>query len=269
MKFLYIITLLFALCLQSINAQVSTTVSNLFANNSGFTLFNLEENKIIPNEDSASNKWHLGFRGTSIIINSLSSGPGNVLAKVVNEDFNSLLTPPNSGFAGDTSSNKRAIIGASGASWYDYLPQCAHVIKPIPNRTIILKVDENFYKIRIISYYKDAPELPDCPTASTPNARYYTFDFQKLEGVNSINNHLSKLNSNVNVFPNPVSGDELFLSSAKAGSTIEIYNTSGVLIKNTTLDNDKFSISDLPKGLYILRVIHETQGVQSVSFVRN
>jgi hypothetical protein len=42
-----------------------------------FTFFSLENNRVVPSSDSNSNKWDIGFRGTTIITNSGVSGPGN------------------------------------------------------------------------------------------------------------------------------------------------------------------------------------------------
>ena len=41
-----------------------------------YTLYSLETNSIISNTDSATSKWDIGFRGTTIITNSGNSGPG-------------------------------------------------------------------------------------------------------------------------------------------------------------------------------------------------
>src|SRR5258705_13334747 len=41
-----------------------------------FTFYSLETNSVIANSDSATNKWDIGLRGTTIITNSGTSGPG-------------------------------------------------------------------------------------------------------------------------------------------------------------------------------------------------
>ena len=41
-----------------------------------YTFYSLETNKIVPASDSASNKWDLAFKGTTIATNSGNSGPG-------------------------------------------------------------------------------------------------------------------------------------------------------------------------------------------------
>ena len=40
-----------------------------------YTLYSLETNTVIANTDSATSKWDVGFRGTTIITNSGNSGP--------------------------------------------------------------------------------------------------------------------------------------------------------------------------------------------------
>ncbi|MBK6352017.1 MAG: HmuY family protein [Saprospiraceae bacterium] len=41
-----------------------------------FTFFRLADSSIVPNSDSATTKWDIGFRGSTIITNGGSSGPG-------------------------------------------------------------------------------------------------------------------------------------------------------------------------------------------------
>ena len=41
-----------------------------------YTLYSLESTAIIANTDSATTKWDIGFRGTTIITNGGNSGPG-------------------------------------------------------------------------------------------------------------------------------------------------------------------------------------------------
>ena len=38
-----------------------------------YTLYSLENNKVIDNTDSATTKWDIGFRGTTVITNSGNS----------------------------------------------------------------------------------------------------------------------------------------------------------------------------------------------------
>ena len=42
-----------------------------------YTFFSFKTGQVVPNSDSASLKWDIAFRSTSIIFNSGTSGPGN------------------------------------------------------------------------------------------------------------------------------------------------------------------------------------------------
>ncbi|MEY3246290.1 MAG: hypothetical protein RL253_1464, partial [Bacteroidota bacterium] len=42
-----------------------------------FTFYSFETNSIVPNSDSNSTKWDIGVRGSTIITNGGTSGPGN------------------------------------------------------------------------------------------------------------------------------------------------------------------------------------------------
>src|SRR6266498_5497528 len=59
-----------------------------------FTFYSLETNTVIANSDSATNKWDIGLRGTTIITNSGNSGPGNGGAFVYVGTFEELKTIP-------------------------------------------------------------------------------------------------------------------------------------------------------------------------------
>jgi hypothetical protein len=57
-----------------------------------FTFYSLETNSVIANTDSATNKWDIGLRGTTIITNSGNSGPANGGAFVYVGTFDDLKT---------------------------------------------------------------------------------------------------------------------------------------------------------------------------------
>ena len=59
-----------------------------------FTFYSLENNAIVPGSDSATNKWDLGFRGTTIITNSGNSGPAQGGGFVFTGLFDDLKTIP-------------------------------------------------------------------------------------------------------------------------------------------------------------------------------
>ena len=82
------------------------------ANTNSFTLYRLADNKVIPNSDSATTKWDIGFKATTIIVNGGSSGPGKGEAQVITGVYNDLAEAPETGYATDAEA-KKAISG-----WY-------------------------------------------------------------------------------------------------------------------------------------------------------
>lgn len=147
-----------------------------------FTLFNLKDNKVIANSDSATTKWDIGFRATTIIINGGTSGMGKTTAQVVTGDFETLTQAPIAGYVADdknNAANPYAIPIGSGKGWYNYNganPQ-APIITPIPGKVMMLKTTDGKYaKVQIQSYYKGAPVSPTV-TDAQQNARYFTFRY--------------------------------------------------------------------------------------------
>lgn len=167
---------------------VAQTVSNLTADlvnidpNTGrtfggtnrFTLFSFKENKIIANSDSATNKWDVGFRGTTIIVNGGAIRTGQGGAYIFTGLFDELKEiPTNATFAQDNSPTSLAIPTSSGMGWYNYNPMTM-ILTPIPGRVLVIRTgDGKFAKMEILSYYKDAPAVI---TLATPQ-RHYTFRY--------------------------------------------------------------------------------------------
>lgn len=139
-----------------------------------FTLYSLRENRIVANSDSATNKWDIGFRGTTLIVNggAIRSGQGG--AFVFTGLFDELKEiPATAEFRTDQSPTSLAVPSASGQGWYNYNSQ-NHLITPIPGRVIVLRTgDGKFAKMEILSYYRGAPATP----TQTSEARHYTFRF--------------------------------------------------------------------------------------------
>ncbi|MFX1707593.1 HmuY family protein [Chitinophaga sp. CC14] len=151
-------------------AVETKTVANVdadAANKGSFTLYSLVDNKVIPNSDSATTKWDIGFKATTIIINGGTSGPGKAEAQVITGIFSQLVTAPETGYTADAAA-KKAITG-----WYSY-NMTTHVISPVTGAVIVLKTaNGNYAKLEVTSYYKDAPATPDQNSIS----RYYNFRF--------------------------------------------------------------------------------------------
>jgi len=145
-----------------------------------FTFYSLETKSIVPNSDSATNKWDLGFRGTLIITNSGNAGPGNGGGFVYVGTFNDLRSvPADSTFRTDNAPASYAIPFGSGKGWYSYNGP-TNLVTPIPGRLLIVRTAIGKYaKMEILNYYKGGIT----PAASAPDGdkltkqRYYTFRY--------------------------------------------------------------------------------------------
>ncbi len=156
-----------------------------------YTLFSFAENGTILNADSASLKWDIGFRGTTIILNGGTSGPGNASGQIVDGIFDELTEAPGTGYTQDTDAAK-AIVGSGG--WYTYTGTSSvpnHAILPNAGKVLMLKTaDEKFVKVEILSYYQGNPSTTTetfADLATRPASRYYTFRFiYQPDGTNNL-----------------------------------------------------------------------------------
>ena len=145
-----------------------------------FTFYSLETNSLIANTDSATAKWDIGFRGTTIITNGGTSGPGSGGAFVYVGTFEDLKSvPADSVFRTDNAPTAYAIRTGSGNGWYSY-NGATNIITPIPGRILVIRTASGKYaKIEIQNYYKGGVTLD----ASASDAeklskqRYYTFRY--------------------------------------------------------------------------------------------
>jgi len=156
-----------------------------------FTLFSFAEGATVANTDSATTKWDIGFRGTTIILNSGPSGPGNAAGQTVSGIFEEITEAPTDGYAvdGDT----KAIVGSGG--WYTYTGEAAtgpkHAILPNAGKILILKTaDGKFVKMEIVSYYLGNPNTTTAEFAdlsTRPASRYFTFRYiHQPDGTNNL-----------------------------------------------------------------------------------
>lgn len=83
------------------------------------------------------------------------------------------------------------------------------------------------------------------------------------------------LSSLISVFPNPAGATLQIgnLAETGVGTNVEVYNSIGVLVKSTTVDNHSgkaasLNISDLPEGYYFLKLKHEKGDIVK-SFIKN
>ena len=145
-----------------------------------YTLYSLENNKVIANSDSATTKWDVGFRGTTIITNGGNSGPGAGGAFVYVGTFSDLATiPTDSTFRTDNAPTSYAIKTGSGNGWYSY-NGATQLITPIPGRVLVIRTAGGKYaKIEILNYYKGGvtPDATASDSDKLMKQRYYTFRY--------------------------------------------------------------------------------------------
>jgi hypothetical protein len=156
------------------------TYTNLDATASGsqgqigghYTLFSFSTGNTVSITDSATTKWDIGFRSTSVIINGGTSGPGNAGVIIKSSVFDDIKEADASGYIQDNGA-VLAIPTGSGNGWYNY-DGATNIISPIAGKVFVVRTADNKYaKFEIISYYKDAPAQPDANSVS----RYYTFRY--------------------------------------------------------------------------------------------
>ena len=145
-----------------------------------YTFFSLADNKQVAYTDSNSTKWDVAFRGTTILLNGGTSGPGQGGAQVLSDKlFAEVIAAPTSGYAVDAASGY-AIPAGSGKGWYSY-DATTHLITPTAGKVLALRTATGKYaKMEIQSYYKNAKGEPimGTPTGTdVNNYGYYTFRY--------------------------------------------------------------------------------------------
>ncbi len=169
-----------------------TTVQNLIADTivaqtamgpvgkGRFTFFSFATASIVPNADSATTKWDLGFRGTTIITNSGKSGLGKGGAFVFNGLFDNLKTiSADSTFRTDNQPVAYAIPTGSKKGWYNY-DGPTNLVTPLAGKVLVIRTAEGKYaKVEILNYYKKG--ITPASTASDSDKsrlqRYYNYRF--------------------------------------------------------------------------------------------
>lgn len=137
-----------------------------------YTFYSLRENRQIERADSATTQWDVAFRGSTILVNGGTSGPGEGAGQILETTFPEVTMAPETGYATDTAAGP-ALGTGSGQSWYTYNP-ATQVLQPTPGRVIVVKTaDGRYAKINMVSYYRGAPANP----TNENEARYLTFDF--------------------------------------------------------------------------------------------
>jgi len=145
-----------------------------------YTFYSLESNTVVVNADSATTKWDVGFRGTTIITNGGNSGPGAGGAFVYTGTFGDVSQiPTDSTFRTDNAPTAYAIRTGSGNGWYSYNPT-TNLVTPIPGRILIIRTATGKYaKIEIQNYYKGGvtPDASASDNDKLTKQRYYTFRY--------------------------------------------------------------------------------------------
>ncbi len=145
-----------------------------------FTFFSLENNKIVLTSDTATTKWDIGLRGTTIITNSGNSGSAIGGAFVFVGLFDDLKTiPVDSAFKVDNAPTAYAITTGSNKGWYVY-DGLNNLINPIPGRVLVIRTATGKYaKIEVLNYYRGGvtPAATASDAFKESNQRYYTFRF--------------------------------------------------------------------------------------------
>ena len=136
-----------------------------------YTFFDLRDDEVVlrsPEEnraDSASTEWDIAVQSVDIIVNGGSRGPGQGAVYTATEAFQDVtqVTPD-------------SLTGHAVGDWYSYNTNGNNIVRPKPGRTIVVRSadSESYAKLRILSYYKGAP---DAPAESGAESRYYTFEY--------------------------------------------------------------------------------------------
>lgn len=158
-------------------SKLSTKTVTDFDGSTATVYYSLSTGAQITGADTATTKWDIKFKGTSIFINSGTSGTGTTQAQIVSSTFETLATAPTAGYKTDAAGTP-AISG-----WYTYTattePQ--HAILTVPGKIIVIKTSAgNYAKVEMISYYKGNPNTTTAEfanLATRPASRYYTFRF--------------------------------------------------------------------------------------------
>lgn len=142
-----------------------------------FTFYSLRENRVVLTHteanraDSASNKWDLAFRGSTILVNGNGIGGGQGGAQVLESAFADVSEAPSTGYGANTI----GLESSSAVAWGTYNPASMTVF-PLADRTILVRTGDGsgHAKVKILSYYQGAPEVPN---PFQDQERYYTFEY--------------------------------------------------------------------------------------------
>ena len=147
-----------------------------FSTNS-YALYSFKNKTQVANSDSATNKWDIGIRFVSIILNSQASGPGNAGVISKNGIYDSYLTAPETGYAYDTTAARPAINASFTNGWYNY-NEVTHAFSPKAGLYFVIRTADNHYvkmEITAVNYAGYTPPNP------TPTTLIYKFRYSYQE----------------------------------------------------------------------------------------
>ena len=169
-----------------------TTVQNLMADTiiglapSGqpygankFTFFSIENNSLVPSADSATTNWDIAFKGTTILTNAGTSGPGNGGGFVQIGTFDGLSAISVDSVFKTDAAPVYAIRTGSGKGWYNY-DGANNLVTPLPGRVLVIKTASGKYaKLEITCYYKKGvtPSATATDQEKLSSQRYYGFRY--------------------------------------------------------------------------------------------
>ncbi|MFY7963431.1 MAG: HmuY family protein [Chitinophagaceae bacterium] len=144
-----------------------------------FKFFSIETGQLIANTDSATTKWDIAFRGTTILTNSGTSGPGAGGAYVQVGLFADVAAVSTDSTFRTDAAPVYAIRTGSNKGWYVY-DGANNLITPIPGRVLMIRTASGKYaKMEITNYYKGGTT----PATTAPDAiklgeqRYFNFRY--------------------------------------------------------------------------------------------
>lgn len=144
-----------------------------------FTFFSLVNKTIVPNSDSATSNWDIAIRGTTIITNAGTSGPGNGGGFVWVGAFDNLTAVPADSVFKTDNAPTYAITTGSGKGWYNY-DGPTNLVTPLPGRVLVIRTANGKYaKIEILNYYRkgSTPAASETDAIKLAEQRFYLFRY--------------------------------------------------------------------------------------------
>ena len=151
----------------------------------GFTLYSLRTDAVVTADPQASFDWDLGFRGTEVIVNGGTSGPGAGVGVLVDRPFPEITdavadapTYRRDGESACPTGPARVVCAGPDVGWYTVEPLAdgsGVAVVPVEGRTLLLRLADNsgYAKVRFLSYYRGAPGAPDAGS----DGGFYTFEY--------------------------------------------------------------------------------------------